>query len=101
MRFKRLIRRTSSSKGQIDAKPVTAGGDSKGLQQRAERNLAGPSFEIINAVRAGVEAMHDQRVIAGQFKPPGLRVVAARRPAREVEDLAQDSRLTHPCSPAP
>jgi len=72
---------------------VTTGGNLERLQQRAERNLAGPSFEIVNAVRTGVEAMHDQRVIVDQFKPPGLGVIAARRPAREIEDLLDDRRL--------
>jgi len=42
------------------------------------------TVEIVKAVRARIEAADDDMIIADDLKTLGLRVVAARRPARQV-----------------
>ena len=72
-----------------DAHPQAMSGrrDAQCLQHRADGELARPAIEVVHAVLTGIEPVHDDMVGSGDFKPPRLRVVSARRPSREVEDL--------------
>ncbi len=66
-----------------------AGGAGHGFQQGAQRHLAGMAVEVVDAVRARVEAMHDEVAGVDDLEAPRLGVVAAGRPAGQVEDVCQ------------
>ena len=68
-------------------RPCTVAAMSHRLQQRAHRKLARPALEVVDAVAAGVERMDDHVARRDDLEAPRLGVVAARRPAREIEDL--------------
>ncbi len=55
------------------------------LQQGAQGNLARAPLQVVDAPFARVEAVDHEAVFAEQLEPPRLRVVAAGRPAGEVE----------------
>jgi hypothetical protein len=40
-----------------------------------------------------IEAVDDDLMIASDFEAPGLSVVTARRPARQIENLLADSHI--------
>jgi len=70
---------------------VRAARDRDVLEQGAERDLARPAVDVVQAPVARVEAMHDEAAIVEDLEAPRLRVVAAWRPARDFED-----RFDHP-----
>ena len=53
------------------------------------RDVAGMAVEVIDDVIARIKAMYGNGAVGTHFKAPGLRVVAAGRPAGKVEDVAQ------------
>ena len=71
------------------AQAVAAGRQRHAFEQGAQRQLAGMTVEVVHAVAARIEAMHDDMARVHDFKTPRLRVVAAGRPARLVEDVFQ------------
>ena len=71
------------------AQAVAAGRQRQAFEQGAQRQLAGMAVEVVHAVAARIEAMHDDVARLDDLKAPRLRVVAAGRPARLVEDVFQ------------
>ena len=71
------------------AQAVAAGRHCHAFQQGAQRQLAGMAVEVVHAVAARIETMHHHVARVHDFKAPRLRVVAAGRPARLVEDVFQ------------
>src|SRR5204863_6530891 len=59
------------------------------FEQRPERYLARMTVEVVHAVRARVAPENGHSVACFDCKAPGLRVVAARRPSRQVEHFHQ------------
>jgi len=45
------------------------------------------TFQVVDAVAAGVERVHTHPVVAEDVEAPGLAVVAAGCPPGEVEDV--------------
>ncbi len=62
------------------------------LEQRADRDLARMSVEVVDAMAPRVEPEYGDAIVGVDRKAPRLRVVAARRPAREVENLTYRGR---------
>src|SRR5207237_8879562 len=61
--------------------------DDNRLEQRAQRYLTRMTVEVVHAIRPRVMAEDDNAVGFFNRKSPGLRVVAARRPARQFENF--------------
>src|SRR5581483_10040968 len=68
-------------------------GDPQCFEKRAKRDVARMAVEVIDAVAAGIEAVHHQMVVRQDAKAPRLSVVAAGRPARQIKDRTR--RVAH------
>ncbi|GAB1425431.1 hypothetical protein MASR2M16_26650 [Thauera terpenica] len=55
------------------------------------RKLAGTTIEIVEDVIAGVEPMHGKVRRVHQLEAPRLRIVAARRPARALKYVLEQT----------
>ena len=64
-------------------------GDPDRLEQGAHRELANATIQVVDAGVPKVETMDDHTGVCSEFEPPGLSIVDARSPAREVEDRFQ------------
>ena len=51
--------------------------------------MAGTTFVVVEDVVTRIVAMHAQVLVADDAEAPGLRVVAAGCPAREIQQLEQ------------
>jgi len=71
---------------------MRAGCDGKCFQQRAVSDLAGMAVEVIDAMIAGIEGMHDQVMVIDHFETPGLGVIAGGRPAGEFKNICDVPR---------
>src|SRR6185436_966956 len=60
------------------------------FEQHSMRQVTRPTVEVVNDVVARVVAEDVERVLCPKHETPRLRVVAARRPAREIEHVARD-----------
>src|SRR5207237_4890330 len=74
---------------------MDGGGDAQGLEHRPDRELAGVPIEVVDAVLAGVEAVHHDVLAGADLEAPRLGVVAARRPTRLVENRARRGEIAH------
>jgi hypothetical protein len=61
------------------------------LEQCTMRKLAGTTIEIVEDVIAGVEPMHGKVRRVHQLEAPRLRIVAARRPARALKYVLEQT----------
>src|SRR5688572_27214806 len=68
-------------------------GERYGFEERAQRHLARMSIEVVDAVRAGIVAEDRDAIARLDGEAPGLGVVAARCPARQIEDLRKRGHL--------
>ena len=78
--------------GHIDtgATAMLASRDRDRFEQHAVRDLARPAIEIVDAMRTRVVPEHVDLPLGSDCESPRLRVVTARRPAREIEDFLGD-----------
>ena len=60
------------------------------FEQCAVRQSAGAPVEVVDAVVARVERVHERARIRRDLEAPRLRVVAARRPSRQLQHLTDD-----------
>ena len=73
----------------LRSQPLRRSSDGNGFEQRTERYLAGVTVEIVYAPVTGIVPMNNEVAVIDDFEPPRLRIVAARRPARQIEDGPQ------------
>ncbi len=52
-----------------------------------KRNLAGMPVQVIYAMVARIECVDDEVAFVDDFKPPGLGIIPAGRPAGEFENI--------------
>ncbi len=71
------------------AQAMAAGRQCHAFEQGSQRQLAGVAVEVVHAVAARIEAMHDHVPLVHDLKAPRLRVVTAGGPARLVEYVFQ------------
>ena len=71
------------------AQAETGCGQAQRFEQGAVRHVTGMTVEVVEDMLARVVAMDGDAFVVKNFETPGLRVVAAGRPAGKVEDVAQ------------
>jgi hypothetical protein len=95
---RRLVGRTRPQ-GPAGSEALAGGGDAQGLEQRAVGHVAGVAVEIVETPVAGVVAVHDEVVVAGDLEAPGLGVVATGAQRARSRILSRVSRLAMVASP--
>src|SRR5258705_13277617 len=74
---------------------MAGGSDANGLEQCAECHLARVPVQIVYTVITRIKSVDSDFVLAFDLEAPRLRIVTARRPATQLENLFADSHVLH------